>query len=716
MLKSLHIVILLLYSANLFGQNLEFDWAFSQRRSTHYDREIHVDHNQNIILTTNTLGTTDVDPGVDTVLLSTIDSLQEYPTIRGVIQKLDESKQFLWAVQVPGRIYSSAIDSYGDVYVVGQYEGNPDFDPTEDTLLFLPPETPYVYVEKNAFISKFSSNGEFLWAKSIGSNSNDHAEHIVIDNNDNIIVGGIYGPFYDKYIPDKFQVMKSDSIDLNPNSGVQMEYSIGYHDIFLIKLDPHGEFLWGKSFGSEDPDIIQGLDVNSNGEVYTLGDFGKTFFINPDSDVPYFDEIPLRYVGGFIQRLNSQGEFISGYRMDQLGFASNQTIKVDNNNDIIITGTFIDSIDFGSTSNPQPLTSPNEEEEDLFMVKMNSNYKTLWSFALNGKRKEEIKKIVVDNHNSIYSIGTFNQRFSIFEIYNPKEMTIDFDPSDESYTLSSLGDQDAFIYKIDSSGQFEWVKQYGGTSRHDYGNSIDIDEDGNIYAIGIFADLVDFNPGYGEYNLGDGIFSYQFVTKLSNSCGNSIPLIDTVLACDSYTWIDGIEYTESNYTSTFNFPTINGCDSLILLNLTLNSGEILPTESELTFSQDNLTYQWLDCTNKFEAIPNQTEQHFIPNQNGMYAVETSINGLCVDTSECINYGLSSDISLVFTSSNNTISINSKNALHGEIFNINGQLIVSFTKQKEEHLYLNFNKQPGVYFLRAINDLGEQETIKFIKTQ
>ena len=53
--------------------------------------------------------------------------------------------------------------------------------------------------------------------------------------------------------------------------------------------------------------------------------------------------------------------------------------------------------------------------------------------------------------------------------------------------------------------------------------------------------------------------------------GTSSTTIDTQVACDSYTWIDGNTYTENNNTATWLLTNLAGCDSLVTLDLTLNS-------------------------------------------------------------------------------------------------------------------------------------------------
>jgi gliding motility-associated-like protein len=44
---------------------------------------------------------------------------------------------------------------------------------------------------------------------------------------------------------------------------------------------------------------------------------------------------------------------------------------------------------------------------------------------------------------------------------------------------------------------------------------------------------------------------------------------DTVNTCDSFTWIDGITYTENNDTATYTLTNAAGCDSVVTLQLTL---------------------------------------------------------------------------------------------------------------------------------------------------
>lgn len=115
--------------------------------------------------------------------------------------------------------------------------------------------------------------------------------------------------------------------------------------------------------------------------------------------------------------------------------------------------------------------------------------------------------------------------------------------------------------------------------------------------------------------------------------------VDVVNECGFFTWIDGNTYTASNNTATWTMPNINGCDSIITLNLTITPLNLTvnyqPLANTITSNTMSATYQWLDCNNNFQPITGANSQSYSPSQNGSYAVEVTL-GNCTDTSVCIN--------------------------------------------------------------------------------
>lgn len=126
------------------------------------------------------------------------------------------------------------------------------------------------------------------------------------------------------------------------------------------------------------------------------------------------------------------------------------------------------------------------------------------------------------------------------------------------------------------------------------------------------------------------------IISINLTVNNSMTANDTQTSCDSYTWVDGVTYTASNNTATYIFTTAEGCDSLVTLNLTINTtpdNSVTQTGSSLSANQTGANYQWLDCSNGFSAINGGTNQAFTPPFSGSYAVLVSSNG-CSDTSTC----------------------------------------------------------------------------------
>ena len=60
---------------------------------------------------------------------------------------------------------------------------------------------------------------------------------------------------------------------------------------------------------------------------------------------------------------------------------------------------------------------------------------------------------------------------------------------------------------------------------------------------------------------------------------NSSASTDTHTVCSSYTWIDSITYTSTNYTATYTFINAAGCDSVVTLNLTINNNTGTDTQT-----------------------------------------------------------------------------------------------------------------------------------------
>ena len=198
--------------------------------------------------------------------------------------------------------------------------------------------------------------------------------------------------------------------------------------------------------------------------------------------------------------------------------------------------------------------------------------------------------------------------------------------------------------------------------------------------------------------------------------------------CNSYTWIDGNTYTASNNSAIFNIVggAANGCDSLVTLDLTINSVSDLTTStSGVTISANNTlaTYQWLDCDNNNAVIASETQQSFTVTTNGNYAVELTENG-CVDTSSCVaittvgiienSFG---DGLIVYPNpSSGDFSINLVTTYENikiVITDISGKMIESKTTTQSQILNLCIKEPIGIYIV-SIQAGNKSAVIRLVK--
>src|SRR5215213_1512494 len=100
-----------------------------------------------------------------------------------------------------------------------------------------------------------------------------------------------------------------------------------------------------------------------------------------------------------------------------------------------------------------------------------------WATSMGGPRPENPTGIAVNDSGYIYSCGTFRDHG-------------DFDPGSGIKTLSSVGEEDVYVSKLDNSGNYVWAHSFGGSSVESVAD-MDIDGYGNIYLTGTFSQTCD---------------------------------------------------------------------------------------------------------------------------------------------------------------------------------------------------------------------------------
>jgi len=81
------------------------------------------------------------------------------------------------------------------------------------------------------------------------------------------------------------------------------------------------------------------------------------------------------------------------------------------------------------------------------------------------------------------------------------------------------------------------------------------------------------------------------IVSLDLTINNLVNSIDVQVACDTYLWINGINYITSNDTATHTIVggAANGCDSIVTLNLTINTTPTVTVPNDLTYCNGDIT-------------------------------------------------------------------------------------------------------------------------------
>ena len=438
--------------------------------------------------------------------------------------------------------YSNAVDSSGNIYTTGFFEGTADFDPGVGTTNLASAG------DWDIFVTKLDSSGNLVWAKRFGGSSTDFGNSIAVDSSGNIYTTGVF----------------SDAADF----GITNLTSVGQYDVFVSKLNSSGNLVWAKSFGSSATDygdFGNSIAVDSSGNIYTTGAFEGTADFDPGAGTTN-----LTSAGGndiFVSKLDSSGNLVWAKRFGGEPTDFGNSIALDSSGNIYTTGAFQDTADFGITN----LTSAGQY--DVFVSKLDSSGNLVWAKSFGADSSDFGESIAVDSSGNVYTTGSFAG-------------TVDFDPGDGVAELSSEGGLDVFVLKLNSAGEYRgnyafrgnlddvgysialdssgnvyttgtfgstpgdvfviklssdlgpgWVKSVGGIS-DDSGYSIAVDSSGNVHITGKFEGEADFDPGAGTTNLTSAGYSDIFNLKLSPSgdvqagTAPAAPTLDSVTAGD----------------------------------------------------------------------------------------------------------------------------------------------------------------------------------------
>jgi uncharacterized delta-60 repeat protein len=137
--------------------------------------------------------------------------------------------------------------------------------------------------------------------------------------------------------------------------------------------------------------------------------------------------------------------------------------------------------------------------------------------------------------------------------------------------------------------------------------------------------------------IGGAVNGCDSIVTLNLTINHPATGTDVQTGCYNYMWIDGMTYTMSNNTATHTIigGAANGCDSVVTLNLTMQTinTNVTLLGSTIQAQLAGASYQWINCATN-TPIPGATGGTYTATANGNYAVIITVNN-CSDTSLCI---------------------------------------------------------------------------------
>ncbi|HEX5112921.1 MAG TPA: T9SS type A sorting domain-containing protein [Saprospiraceae bacterium] len=382
-----------------------------------------------------------------------------------------------WASQFGGEsaiIHDLTLDVNGNIYSIGEFNGTVDFDPGPNVFNLTSTG------KEDVFITKMNAEGNLVWAKHMGGGEQEVGTALAIDQLGQLYITGYFDGL----------------ADFDPGNGVTNLLPIGRTDAFISKLDTNGIFYWALKVGGNEDDEAHDVGVDSNGDVVFTGLFNDSGDFDPGIGVATLNSTGDE--DGFITKLDAGGIFVWAKRIGGAADDAIHAFDLNSDDEILATGRFSGVADFDPGVGTSNKTSAGKDDAFVLKIDVNGNFNWVKQF---GSIDDDEGLSIHEDGGEILTTGYFNG-------------TVDFDPGNSSFNLTSDGESDVFISKLTANGDLIWAKRFGGIDE-DQATSITTDAGGNVYTTGTFSSTVDFDPNAGVANItAEGMIN-AFVSKLS---------------------------------------------------------------------------------------------------------------------------------------------------------------------------------------------------------
>jgi hypothetical protein len=345
----------------------------------------------------------------------------------------------VWAVSAGGsgssqaKLSHLAIDSLGNTYIVGSFQGSATFGST----------TLAATGVQDLFVAKLDSKGKFLWAASAKGSSTskvDVAGDVALDGSGNVYITGVYS-----------KTATFGSFALTSSSSQA--------DLFVAKLDSSGSFQWAVSSTSAAGSAAGGVRIALDGswKIYVAAEVAGTVNLGSIKVVSVATNGAMTLL-----QLSPQGTFVWAAYQSGSGSQRVHGLAVDSTGNSLVTGENAGSSIFGST------TLVGSGASDVYVTKVDPSGSFQWATGAGGAGYDYGSSVHVDLAGGVHVTGVFNGPVTFGKT-----------------TLSSGVNSHLFLAELDSVGAFKWATTTADSGNH-CANDLALDSSADSFLTGYY--------------------------------------------------------------------------------------------------------------------------------------------------------------------------------------------------------------------------------------
>jgi hypothetical protein len=414
-----------------------------------------------------------------------------------------------------------AVDSHGNVYLLGLLSGEVDFDPGEGVQ-----SCSSDYQTLRSFVAKYNHDGGYEWHRCLDRYEEGlFFDDLACDEDGNLYAVGWRRPTSQSHDSGEDQdatgvLMKLDpagetiwelelkspastsggcyekaivvccsdavfygglyygDVDFDPGVGVQIRSSNGARDVFLCRFTPSGELQWVRAWGTQGrSEFPWDVAADDAGHAYASGAFSRWDNLIFDTGLVVSPETAGLPSGSYLVKMNDSGgvAWVKTWGGTEVNdHCISRRVAVSQSGKVYVLGNFAGGFQIRKGNGVLSFTS--NGFDDVFLAAFDSLGATQWVHTWGGAQGDSPRCLYLDPIGRIYCTGSF-------------EVPIDFDPG-----TATTNKSETFLSVFGPDGDFDRVEigvGAGISATHDTDLYVCVYEPGDTSPIGHYGAIND---------------------------------------------------------------------------------------------------------------------------------------------------------------------------------------------------------------------------------